>query len=206
MKLLSVSLLFIALSLTIFSNDITAETIELPKTGQTSSLAVGDDGDQPRGAAWPVPRFTENLNLAGGPNGTITDNLTGLIWLNNANCLDTVGNIVKSGGTLSWQDALYWSNALANGNCGLSDGSVAGSWRLPNRKELMSLTDTSQSYPGLPANFPFINVLNFGYWSSTSALSVTGGTWGVNVYGGGYTSTDDKIDGSLYVWPVRAGQ
>ena len=52
----------------------------LPKTGQTTSYAAGDDGALQKGVAWPNPRFTDN------GNGTVTDNLTGLIWLKNANC------------------------------------------------------------------------------------------------------------------------
>ena len=52
----------------------------VPKTGQTTSSATGDDGDLEKGVTWPSPRFTNNSN------GTVTDNLTGLIWLRNANC------------------------------------------------------------------------------------------------------------------------
>ena len=61
-----------------------------PKTGQTlcyDSLGAvvpcagtGQDGEIKAGVAWPSPRFTDNSN------GTVTDNLTGLIWLKNANC------------------------------------------------------------------------------------------------------------------------
>jgi len=50
------------------------------KTGQTTSYATGDDGDLQRGIPWPNPRFTDN------EDGTVTDNLTGLIWLKDANC------------------------------------------------------------------------------------------------------------------------
>ena len=52
----------------------------VPKTGQTTSYATGDDGELEKGVAWPNPRFTDNNN------GTVTDNLTGLIWLKHANC------------------------------------------------------------------------------------------------------------------------
>ena len=45
------------------------------KTGQTTSFASGDDGDLQEGVASPSPRFTNN------GDGTVTDNLTGLIWL-----------------------------------------------------------------------------------------------------------------------------
>ena len=52
----------------------------VPKTGQTTSFATGDDGDLEKGVAWPNPRFIT------GTTGVVTDTLTGLIWLKNANC------------------------------------------------------------------------------------------------------------------------
>ena len=51
----------------------------VPKTGQTISYGTRDDGDLQKGVAWPTPRFTDNNN------GTVTDKLTGLIWMKNAN-------------------------------------------------------------------------------------------------------------------------
>jgi hypothetical protein len=54
-------------------------TVELPRTGQTTSYATGDDGDLQMGVAWPSPRFTDN------GDGTVTDNLTGLMWTRDAN-------------------------------------------------------------------------------------------------------------------------
>ena len=204
MKRLTLRIIFTALFLLLCTLAVQAGTIQLPATGQTTSYATGDDGDVPRGTAWPVPRFTAN-------NGTVTDNLTGLIWLQNANCTDTVGSIVKSGsgGTLNWQDALTWSNALANGNCGLSDGSVAGSWRLPNRKELMSLTDLQNTSPALPTGHPFTGVQSNVYWSSSSYAYSADHAWFVDMYVGvvgGYTDFSRKGNGNAYVWPVRAGQ
>src|SRR4029077_7087490 len=76
------------------------------------------------------PRFTDNAN------GTITDNLTGLIWLKNANC---------TGGYTNWQGALTFVAEINSGinNCG--DTSNGGynqtDWRLPNIRELFSLVD-----------------------------------------------------------------
>ena len=52
----------------------------VPKTGQTTSYTTGDDGDLEMGVPWPSPRFTDK------GDGTVTDNLTGLIWLKDANC------------------------------------------------------------------------------------------------------------------------
>ena len=51
----------------------------VPQTGQTDYYAAGDDGALQKGVPWPTPRFTDN------GNGTVTDNLTHLIWLKNAN-------------------------------------------------------------------------------------------------------------------------
>ena len=80
------------------------------QTGQTTSYATGDDGDHEKGVEWQNPRFTDN------GDGTVTDNLTGLIWLKDANCF----------GTRTWNNALSDSNGLASGSCGLTDGSNAG--------------------------------------------------------------------------------
>jgi len=159
----------------------------VPKTGQTTSYATGDDGDLEKGVAWPNPRFTDNLD------GTITDNLTGLIWLKNANCFDMT----------SWYYALSDSNGLASGSCGLTDGSNAGEWRLPNYKELFSLTDAENYCPALPYGHPFNNVQGSIYWSSTTNAIVTDYAFFVEMYYGdvGY----DNKDYSHCVWPVRGG-
>jgi hypothetical protein len=83
----------------------------VPQTGQTTSYAEGDDGDIEAGVAWPDPRFTDN------GDGTVTDHLTGLIWLKDMPCF---------GGLFQWDDAVQVARGLASGQCGLSDGSVAG--------------------------------------------------------------------------------
>src|SRR5262249_3439758 len=36
----------------------------VPRTGQTTSYAAGDDGALQKGVAWPNPRFTVNVNAA----------------------------------------------------------------------------------------------------------------------------------------------
>ena len=150
------------------------------KTGQTTFYATGDDGDLEKGVAWPNPRFTDNNN------GTVTDNLTGLIWLKNANCPNS---------TKTWNNAVDYAAALYDGctdcggdnnDCGLSDGSVAGDWRLPNVKELQSLIHYGVSAPALPNTAgtgkwsegePFTNV-QFVYWSSTTYAADTGDACG----------------------------
>ena len=155
------------------------------RTGQTATYATGDDGDLEKGVPSPNPRFTDNLD------GTITDNLTGLIWLEDANCF----------GTSTWNDALSECNGLSSGSCGLTDGSNAGEWRLPHIKELQSLLDFSNTYPALPSGHPFTNVQSDVYWSSTTSAFSSSSAW--------YVFMDDcfvyngiKSDLS-YVWPVR---
>lgn len=179
---------------------LTTGTIQLPKTGQTVSYATGDDGDLEKGVAWPTPRFTDNSN------GTVTDNLTGLIWLRNANCF----------GTKTWSDALIAANTLSNGACGLTDVSIAGEWRLPNINELESLIDISvrnTAPTALTAGHPFTSVQDSGgylqqvtYWSSTSYAYNNQVAWGIGMPVG-YVGTGVKGSGGFYyVWPVRAGQ
>ena len=169
----------------------------VPKTGQTGCWDVygnpidcagtGQDGDQ-MGVPWPDPRFTDN------GDGTVTDNLTHLIWLRNANCF----------GYRTWTNALSDANTLADGYCGLTDGSLAGDWRLPNVKELQSLIDFGQYNPALPAGHPFSGVQSGYYWSSTAYVGNPGNAWLVDL-GFGLVGYSGK-SGAFYVWPVRGGQ
>lgn len=167
------------------------------KTGQKTSYATGDDGDLEKGVAWPNPRFTDNSN------GTVTDNLTGLIWLKNANCY----------GTRTWAQALTDCNGLNSGECGLTDGSVQGDWRLPNSNELASLVHKGYYNPAVPNTAgtgkwaegdPFNSVVSSLYWSSTADASSPAYAWYVRMYNGHVYVNYDSLD--LYVWPVRGGQ
>jgi len=142
---------------------------------------------------WPSPRFHDN------GNGSVTDNLTGLTWLQNAFCTDTVGGIENTG-FLLWSDALAWSNALASGACGLSDSSLAGDWRLPNREELESLIDFGSHTPALLPGYPF-NSVQGTYWTSTSSGSDPTSAWTVDA-GDGFMSYFGKAS-LVSAWPVR---
>jgi len=175
----------------------------VPKTGQTTQYAVADDGvyAATKGAAWPNPRFT-NTN-----NGVVTDNLTGLIWLKNANCF----------GRMTWAPALTAVKTLQSGACGLTDGSALGEWRLPSKKELESLVASQYVYPVLSntvgtgpwtAGDPFTGVRSNqwydDYWSSTTVAEVTTHAW-VVLFGDGSVLAYNKL-GLGSVWPVRGGQ
>jgi hypothetical protein len=183
------------------------------KTGQTgcwdssgsyiSCTGTGQDGEYQKGVAWPTPRFTDNSD------GTVTDNLTGLIWLKNANC----PNALKT-----WSEALTFANSLydgwtgdgGGGDCGLSDGSSAGEWRLPNIRELLSLIDFGHAYPALPhtaalpSGYPFTGVQSDYYWSSTTGAGTPDDAWSVFLARG--DAAYGSKDNAFYVWPVRGGQ
>lgn len=157
----------------------------------------GQDGEIQAGVAWPDPRFTDN------GDGTVTDNLTGLIWLKNANCFEY----------LAWTAALDAANKLNDGECDLTDGSAEGDWRLPNIKELQSLVHYGVYAPTLPntagtgkwtENDPFSGVQSRIYWSSTSYAGDASGAWDLGLYNG-YVGGTVKTNTS-YVWPVRGGQ
>jgi len=189
--------------------------VPVVKTGQTPTFpftaVTGSDGDLQKGVAWPTPRFSDNSN------GTVTDNLTGLIWLANANCTETVGGVIKNSeeGRLSWSNAITWSNNLAGGDCGLTDSSEAGNWRLPNLFELESLRALQYFAPAFSndagtgkwaedATSTFSNVQR-RYWSSTTAASNTNEAFYVDFYYPlvGVNSKDDTSVNNRYVWPVR---
>ena len=158
--------------------------------------------------AWPNPRFTDN------GTGTVTDNLTRLIWLRNASC------------TVSTRD---WATALAdvvslnntgtmNGN-NCADTSNSGGhqtdWRMPNVLEMQSLIHYGLYYPAVPNTAgtgqwvegdPFTGVRSDWYWSSTSSpVSSSSRVWLVHL-GPGYVGGPGFVDPIIgYVWPVRGG-
>lgn len=160
----------------------------VPQTGQTTSYATGDDGDLEKGIEWEDPRFYDN------EDGTVTDGLTGLVWIQNANCF----------GTRTWNSALSDCNGLASGSCGITDGSSSGEWRLPNSKELFSLVDAENWSPALPSGHPFTNV-EYSYWSSTTYANNSDSAWLVHMNNGGMDN-GTKFGEFGYVLCVRGGQ
>jgi hypothetical protein len=168
---------------TIFGVTGTLYNAALPKTGQTQSRRTGDDGDLQKGVAWPSPRFTDH------GNGTVTDNLTGLMWVKAPHSL--VGN----SGSMTWANAIDFCNGLTHAE--------QSDWRLPNVRELLSLICYQHDFPALPWGHPFTIRID-SYWSSTAIAATTDRAWIMETQKG-YTIYGDKTL-SKYVWPVRSGQ
>lgn len=182
----------------------------VPKTGQTvcydaggtpvSCTGTGQDGEYQKGVAT-SPRFTDN------GDGTVTDNLTSLVWLKNANCIGTDNPGFDTDGT-GGDGEVYWQTALnfvAGLNSGIySCGVTQTDWRLPNLKELQSLIDYNQVNPALPLGHPFLDV-QLGYdWSATTYVGNTSYAWSVYLSYGN-VGTFGKMVNTRYVWPVRGG-
>jgi uncharacterized protein DUF1566 len=121
--------------------------------------------------------FIDNLN------GTTTDEDTSLIWQQE-----------DYGIQGDWEEAISYCEGL--------DFAGGQDWRLPNIKELRSITDSTLFSPALDQAF-FTNTY-WDYWSSTTNANAVTSAWKINfVYGGisGYTKTID-----LGVRCVRGGQ
>ena len=170
-------------------------TAKVQKTGYTNCSTNGEDGCYEKGVEWPNPRFTNN------GDGTVTDNLTGLMWTEDANLY----------GTKNWFDAINACEILVLGKNGCN---LYTDWRLPNLFELESLRDMKYWEPALSNSAgtgqwtlgdPFTHLITDGnYWSSTTVAYDTSTAWGVGIkYGLAYNTY--KYNSSFYVWPVRGG-
>jgi hypothetical protein len=149
----------------------------------------------PGWAEWPMPNDVADVD-AGAPNqvsytshgdGTVTDNVTGLMWQ------QTLPTIAADGGTaarlFTWDQAQAYCPILGLG--GHDD------WRLPSQTELLSIVDYTiatpgptidlGAFPGTPANF---------FWSSTPVVGSSTLAWGVDFATGGVNNglTSSTVD------------
>ena len=119
-----------------------------------------------------------------GDNGNGTVTVNGLVLLKDAGCL----------GKMNWDDATAKARTVADGQCGLTDNSKPGDWRLPTVHELKVMYLSKNQ---------FINVQSAIYWSSTVSSASETLAWAQSMTdsSGGFFY---KRPAYLYVWPVRA--
>jgi hypothetical protein len=119
--------------------------------------------------------------------GGVTDRRTGLVWLKDA----ALGTF-----PMTWAEAFEFVREI-NGNrmFGHDD------WKLPNRRELLSLTSLREINPCLPAGHPFENVFAGYYWTSTTCHRLPDQAWHIHL--GGARVVRGMKYGSSMVWPVR---
>ena len=130
-------------------------------------------------AEWPMPSSPDDLD-AGAPNpqsytdngdGTVTDNVTGLMWQQTLATAD--------GGVFQWPDAVTYCTQL----------SLAGhqDWRLPSEIELVSIIDRTAGDGGSatinPTYFPGTPFAAF--WASNLLASNNALAWIVGFVNGG---------------------
>ena len=146
-------------------------------------------------------------------NGTVTDTVTGLIWLKQWNCLpqDT------------WAAANQAAAGLKAGDCSLTDGSSPGDWRLPTKDEWSatvaravalgckflngedpSLTNDAGTACLSVGPSSFAGVASGFYWSSSTDETFPTRAWDANLFNGGVVGNIVKVN-TLRVWPVRGG-
>lgn len=123
-------------------------------------------------------------SLVDNGDGTVTDRRTGLTWQK-----------IGPAKPLTWEEALRV--------CATLKPSARGAWRLPNIKELRSLSDDVKIRPSLDRKFfPEAKVAN--YWSSTTQSNRPGRAWLVE-FETGLVTYADKTE-SQYVLAVCGGQ
>ena len=129
--------------------------LKLPDTGQTNSFTAtfGEDADY----AINPPSFAD------GSDGTVTDNITGLIWQK------------ADGGEMTWSNALVYAQTNRVG--GQSD------WRLPTSHEAFSILNHDAVNPALDTNYFTLSLAGY-WWTCDAQLTDSSRIWSVNGGGG----------------------
>ena len=111
----------------------------------------------------PTNQFTDNND------GTITDTATGLIWMQ---C--SLGQTWQNGSCLGDASELNWQQALQAAH-GFHFAGQDG-WRLPNLKELASITERQCVRPAINESL-FPNTPSDDFWTSTPSLLDANRAW-----------------------------
>lgn len=151
-------------------------------------------------SSYAIPRFQDLKD------GTMWDSTTNLIWPKN-NCL----------GSKYWYDWDSTISSFASGQCGVSDNSKPGDWRVPNSGELLTLVPASNSNTfgfsnpiGLNWSFYWTNYPHFRLNSTTLATNLIDlETGNIVQFYTKYITDNGSIlpyGNSCYGLPVKNGQ
>lgn len=112
----------------------------------------GQDGEQQRGAVWPIPRFMVNKD------GTVLDKLTGLVWLVDGKCFEAI----------NWLGAKRKIADLNNAaaSCKGYKGNYKD-WLLPSVEQMASLLDADVVSADYLRTQGFKRIQPGSYWTST---------------------------------------
>ena len=178
------------------------------------------------------PDDSSNIYV-GCSNGTVTDNRSGLIWLAHADCFGEVDwhDAMEIVAGLSDQDDSFcteFSLTPTECDCGLSDGSSPGEWRLPSISEWRAMVNDALGEGGDPgciadpltitndigdacrgaigSGSSFANVQTANYYSSNTFADNTAVAWVLNLSGGNAVGSNKASPPDDHMWPVRGGQ
>ena len=173
----------------------------IPKTGQTTSYPNGDATDRDDGY-YEKGKPTSGVHYQDNGDGTITDNATGLMWLQDPS-LAGGGSYPNTWATaLNTPATMTWANAIIN--CEALTYATYSDWRLPNIKELQSIVNYGRLSPTIGESTlesPWVNTQSGDYWSSTTYAGDASYAWGADFYNG-YVVGDGKTF-EYYVRCVR---
>ena len=179
-----------------------------PKGDKGDPGEKGDPGDPGPGRADP-PCFDNFNRYVDCGNGTVTDTVTGLVWLKDPTCL----------GVLDWASANQAAAAPKEGYCGLTDGSAPGDWRLATLNESLATTARATALGCLPVltndsgtgcanagGSSFVPLPSTNFWTSTPVETAPVFAHYIGVgFGFGSSNLRRSGFGGLGVWPVRGG-
>ena len=177
-----------------------AFAFKLPDTGQTRCYqGVSPYAEIPCDGTGQDGEYSINpMSYTDNGNGTVTDNNTALIWQKE-----------DDGSTYNWYQASGTYDGMYNPSsqdvCGSLDLGSYTDWRLPSKKELITLVDYSVPWPGPTINPVFTNTKQASYWVSTSANYYPGFAWLVD-FAAGYVYGYYKDYAYYYVRCVRGEQ
>lgn len=173
--------------------------LTLPRSGQLNCYdskgafadckGSGQDGAQQRGAVWPRPRIKINAD------GTFSDQLTGLMWLADGKCLNS----------LSWLGAKRKLKALNAGlikECTGYRGAYTD-WHLANVQELAALLDFGIKVPADYLKSQGVKMFAGPYWTATSYQNPLD-AWLVDFSNGEIVFKSKVI--KSFILPVRGGR